>query len=853
MRRLIGILALFTALISIPFSIVFAEGFEKIESNPLRIDFHNVYRDPLQFHIFKRGAGYEGVVSVIKDNNPNRILVKIESEDGYLWEIKKEIIEMNYELTNPRLFREGSFNRLIFSATTGQDVYELYQADCDDELNCGNIRNFFKRPNISDLNERHGYFAPYIYKQDNQYYLAYGVWGDNGFKIRLSYSNDLENWTDCPHFSVDGADGPFLILRNNLIQIYFHTPNSTGIRSMESASPLTCESVFSNDNYVLKKSIDSDINHMIYPSLIEEDTEIKMYYSGLDRVSKWQLNLATYIFDTSGNQNIVKKPIVIIPGFMSSWNKDAILHNRDVAWSDWKIAKFVHEYDGLINTLKNIGYREGIDLFLFEYDWRKSIKDILHDFDEFLSVNKILKNGSIDIVGHSFGGLIGRIFTQENYEAVNKIISVGSPHLGAVQFYKPVEAGEIDRENTLIWLAQKLILLLNKSKIESDRITIQKKFPSLKDMFPTFTFLKNRENVDIPLDSLVVRNEYLSSYNMNIDYIFPKFTALYGEKDMNTLSGYVIEQRSVIDEIIGNYPDGRPVDNLLGPGDYTVLSKSASQDVDAVKYYFDHSEIITKKEALKSILDVLGIDYQENQIEEGAPTKVTPSLIFLMRSPAEMSVEYNNSIVSEEDGIIFLQDAKTDAYTLKVRGKDLGKYQLIVWQITETDDLWEEIDGEIKTIEPNSQVDEYRIEFNRNKSKPLRNTPTPSLTPTGEPTIVPSPTKTLEPVTPSPTPIREQNKIVEKSDSNNSKEDKSETQINPSPTKQAQDKDYLLAKDESESSTYPSILGKSVKRKDEVKADTFWIVRVRRMLLGVAIIILIIFILLLAKKYRLRA
>ncbi|MCX6704839.1 MAG: alpha/beta fold hydrolase, partial [Candidatus Woesebacteria bacterium] len=202
----------------------------------------------------------------------------------------------------------------------------------------------------------------------------------------------------------------------------------------------------------------------------------------------------------------------------------------------------------------------------------------------------------IDLVGHSLGGLVARIFAQKNKDKVNKIISVASPHLGVVQVYKPVEAGEIDRENTFIWLAEKIILILNKSAVESDRVTITNKFPVLKNLFPTFNFLKNTNGDEIPVSSLSVKNNLLSSYNQSLADIFSIFTSLYGEESGETPAGFIVRPADILNLALGNYSDGQPDSSLFGAGDTTVLSNSAvTTDNDSVKFNFDHAETKVKK------------------------------------------------------------------------------------------------------------------------------------------------------------------------------------------------------------------------------------------------------------------
>lgn len=99
------------------------------------------------------------------------------------------------------------------------------------------------------------------------------------------------------------------------------------------------------------------------------------------------------------------------------------------------------------NTIKHFtdnGYVLGEDLFVFPYDWRQDVTLSSELLD--LKVDQIRESvGSqkVDLVAHSMGGLVARsyISNQENSIKVRKLISLGSPYLGAVKFLKALREG----------------------------------------------------------------------------------------------------------------------------------------------------------------------------------------------------------------------------------------------------------------------------------------------------------------------------------------------------------------------------------------------------------------------------
>ena len=762
---------------------VFALEFIKSSSNPLPITYDFGYQSLLQANIYKDENIYRGILTAKKSPTDKYSLVLIESLDGLSFSLTKEIIASDKDISNPRLFIDETGTKILYAQKEAPDFYKIYSKNCNNEFACDSPQLLLD-PDINNLNENHGHFAPFVKKINDLYYLFYGSWGNSGFNTYLAHSDHFGDWQKCPNFALPGLDGAFIDIDDINVNMYAHQSNSTGIQKLTALLPLTCDSVFTNHGYIITPSTAYDQRHVIFPSIINNENGQLLYYTGLGNDNVWRLNLATNtIISSSPTPTIIqfpkvtptspvivtptatilptntpsptpKIPIIILPGFLASWNKEAILHNQTVDYSAWKLQNFVKEYDGIINTLKNIGYQENINLFLFPYDWRQSIEKTTVDFNSYLQT-KIWNdepNQKINIVGHSLGGLVGRIFAQKNKDKINRIISVGSPHFGAVQFYKPLEAGEIDRSNTFLWLAEKIVLIVNKSALESDRITIVNKFPATKDMFPTFNFLKDTTGNEVSINNLTIKNSFLPAYNQTFSEIFPLFTAIFGEKDKNTLAGFIVEPQNSLDQLLGNYQDGKPTESYSDLGDYLILSKSASQDTDSEKFYFDHGEIITKKEAIKKILGLLNINFNDDQIVEGYITKISSSLIFMIKSPATMAVEHNDSVYAENEGIIFIPDAQSGSYSLKVQGTGQGKYEVVIGQISENNDIWESINGEITESPASSQIDDYNIVYDNQTAFSIFPTPTsaaevltkeaPTLTPTVTlvPTSTPSPT-----------------------------------------------------------------------------------------------------------------
>ena len=93
------------------------------------------------------------------------------------------------------------------------------------------------------------------------------------------------------------------------------------------------------------------------------------------------------------------------------------------------------QYNILTDVLNNIGYQEGVDLFHFPYDWRKSNFETAELFDHFVENTPKLRDGEFDILAHSMGGVVASIYLHNKGDSarVRKLITMGTPHMGAAK------------------------------------------------------------------------------------------------------------------------------------------------------------------------------------------------------------------------------------------------------------------------------------------------------------------------------------------------------------------------------------------------------------------------------------
>jgi pimeloyl-ACP methyl ester carboxylesterase len=165
-------------------------------------------------------------------------------------------------------------------------------------------------------------------------------------------------------------------------------------------------------------------------------------------------------------------PVVVLPGILGS--KLCARETGEVIWGNrWSLAKVselalpvkydprtlphvacgvieavnvlgpfqIHQYDDLFATLKGMGYEVDRNLFVFPYDWRLSNRDSARQFAEFMQQK--VPTGKVDIVAHSMGGIVAKLWMAEHKGAnrVATLVTMGTPYMGSADTFKTLDQG----------------------------------------------------------------------------------------------------------------------------------------------------------------------------------------------------------------------------------------------------------------------------------------------------------------------------------------------------------------------------------------------------------------------------
>jgi pSer/pThr/pTyr-binding forkhead associated (FHA) protein len=168
-----------------------------------------------------------------------------------------------------------------------------------------------------------------------------------------------------------------------------------------------------------------------------------------------------------------RRPIVVIPGIMGSelWNGDEIvwpnLRNAlrraqlmqlpDQTLRVGRITRqivvvpnvvMLKSYNQLVQFLEeSLGYRSGVDLLEFPYDWRRDNRESARKLGEAITAWKqqvLGRHAKVTIVAHSMGCLVSRYYVTclGGAEHVERLIFMGGPHFGAVSAAEAILSGE---------------------------------------------------------------------------------------------------------------------------------------------------------------------------------------------------------------------------------------------------------------------------------------------------------------------------------------------------------------------------------------------------------------------------
>ncbi|MFH0936884.1 MAG: alpha/beta fold hydrolase [Candidatus Daviesbacteria bacterium] len=148
----------------------------------------------------------------------------------------------------------------------------------------------------------------------------------------------------------------------------------------------------------------------------------------------------------AGEKVWVNEPEVILPGEDDYF--DVLRMKPDGLTSEANLELTGNLYSGAyqptIDFFTSNGYTLNHNLFVFPYDWRKDISLTAPLLDQKIDqIKQQTGSQEVDIVAHSMGGLVARNYIADSGKAqkVRKLVTLGTPHLGAAKFLNALKSG----------------------------------------------------------------------------------------------------------------------------------------------------------------------------------------------------------------------------------------------------------------------------------------------------------------------------------------------------------------------------------------------------------------------------
>jgi len=375
-------------------------------------------------------------------------------------------------------------------------------------------------------------------------------------------------------------------------------------------------------------------------------------------------------------------------------------------------------YQSAIDFFVANGYLLNHNLFVFPYDWRRDVGLTTSLLDQKIQQ---IKNQTgfqrVDIVAHSMGGLVARNYISDTARALNvrKLFTIGTPHLGAVDFLKGITYGNClsirDTKPICIGVSPSESRDVLQNMISGYELAPSQayfNFYSGEDNNHPYPFRTEVEPLNyVQIKTLLTNSGYntplfnpsevFHSLDQNLSNTNGVDVTLIAGSGKSTL-GQIIEEKTT--SLLGVPYIQKDMMNINGDGTVPLMSaslvdynKSLVLLGDAKVFYTnqDHGNLVTSGPALNLVKNILNGD---NQLPDGV--SMTPyyfnGSLFSVHSPVNINVydSLGNHTGPTADGnfeanipessydtlgdakFIYLPDEGT--YSIKVEATDQGSF-----------------------------------------------------------------------------------------------------------------------------------------------------------------------------------
>lgn len=683
------------------------------------------------------------------------------SSDGLIWTkhpsnpVITKIESENKDTHDPSLLFENGYYQAWFvgSDNGGNDNYSIYRATSNDGVSWTNNPStpVFRPTNTWGSG---GVTSPSVIKVGTLYIMWFSSSDDGHFKIGRATSTDGINWiTDnnnpilIPDSQWDGPDidGPAVLYDGIRYEMYYQSQGKINFAYSDNGNTWIKSQ---SDNPVLSQSQSFDLVTLHAPSILSTNsTNRLLYYDGLgyDNNAIWRIGIASTEMVTQPSPTLTPIPtqtttptltptstptptpttmptrkIVVIPGTFASWNSDALVNckvaNYEGDWQFFPPAKSI--YQPLIKSFESNHYTP----LIYTFDWRRPISTHGENLQGFIN-SHTTPGEKVNLVGHSMGGLLGRAYLDHALSAnrLDKFLTVGSPHHGALFAYPAWSGGEIigDRATRLF---TKLLLKFcqRKNPGMTNREIVQTFVPSAGDILPDFDYLRDKRTNNLKSILNMDAQNYWLSYNLFTAPFYGVYVGSLSGTDKPTPREYFVRDPGPRDLRLGNWSDGKPDGKTVnGNGDETVLLSSsnvlgASQNLFLKK---SHTDLIKSKDGVNTILNFFGP--APAPLTSSEPANEPNSSLTVISYPAAMEItDPDGQKQTDTDGLINQDNPRRGIYNVSVKPKSENTSIYIFQWLPGGKEVWKEYKLKGKSAK------KFRLHFDpvRPKSDPLTST-----------------------------------------------------------------------------------------------------------------------------------
>lgn len=364
----------------------------------------------------------------------------------------------------------------------------------------------------------------------------------------------------------------------------------------------------------------------------------------------------------------------------------------------------VNTFKGLDDGLVVEGYVLGSSLFFFPYDWRLNLDNTRTLLKQKIDEVKAQTGADrVNIIAHSMGGLLVKDYLKEfGKDSIDKLIFVGTPHLGAPKAGKILFAGD---NFDIPWLTPDRIkeVAVNSPAVY-ELLPNQTYFSNFGGYIKPYKFLSNT----VPYNYFETKN-YLLEQNLNSG-VFTQAENFFAENlqeiNLSGIAAYNIAGCKVNTQSayqIGIFGEIGSVGYSTGDGTVPLVSADYVNVPTAQKYYvkkIKHMSLPSAEDVRNAIVGILS----GNAIATSSSFSNDSSLcgikgkVLTWRSPVEVhiydsagnhagpipnnAIEYGIPGVGYEiighEKFIYLPTDEGENYRVEATGTDAGTFDLLI-------------------------------------------------------------------------------------------------------------------------------------------------------------------------------